>query len=69
MGMTALLLPVVIRFFSKSLPHLLPRQAFRFWRFFPRRRLFTKPPIGVLSGRGKQSALLYLAAQRPRRRR
>ncbi|TAZ68852.1 hypothetical protein ELH68_30790 (plasmid) [Rhizobium ruizarguesonis] len=30
-GMTALLLPAVVRFFSKSLPHLLPRQAFSFW--------------------------------------
>jgi hypothetical protein len=29
-GITALLLPAVIRFFSKSLPHLLPRQAFSF---------------------------------------
>ncbi|PCK83491.1 hypothetical protein CPT32_28950 [Rhizobium sophoriradicis] len=30
-GTTALLLPAVVRFFSKSLPHLLPRQAFSFW--------------------------------------
>src|SRR5688572_4480578 len=29
-GTTALLLPAVVRFFSKSLPHLLPRQAFSF---------------------------------------
>jgi hypothetical protein len=27
-GMTALLLPAVVRFYSKSLLHLLPRQAF-----------------------------------------
>jgi hypothetical protein len=27
-GMAALLLPAVVRFYSKSLPHLLPRQAF-----------------------------------------
>ncbi|PDV86566.1 hypothetical protein CO652_21120 [Rhizobium sp. H4] len=30
-GTAALLLPAVVRFFSKSLPHLLPRQAFSFW--------------------------------------
>ena len=29
-GTAALLLPVAVRFFSKSLPHLLPRQAFSF---------------------------------------
>ena len=29
-GTAALLLPAVVRFFSKSLPHLLPRQAFSF---------------------------------------
>ena len=29
-GTAALLLPAVVRFFSKSLPHLLPRQAFPF---------------------------------------
>ncbi|KAA3518754.1 hypothetical protein DXT89_06445 [Agrobacterium vitis] len=69
MGMTALLLPVVIRFFSKSLPHLLPRQAFRFGRFFPRRRLFTKLPIAVLPVRTKHVALLCRAGRRPRRRR
>lgn len=31
--MTTLLLPVVIRFFSENLPHLLPRQVFRFKAF------------------------------------
>ncbi|KAA6488500.1 hypothetical protein DXT98_08940 [Agrobacterium sp. ICMP 7243] len=30
-GTAALLLPAAVRFFSKSLPHLLPRQAFSFW--------------------------------------
>jgi len=30
-GTATLLLPVAVRFFSKSLPHLLPRQAFCFW--------------------------------------
>jgi hypothetical protein len=29
-GTAALLLPVAVRFFSKSLPHLLPRRAFSF---------------------------------------
>ena len=29
-GTAALLLPAVVRFFSESLPHLLPRQAFSF---------------------------------------
>ena len=30
-GTAALLLPAAVRFFSESLPHLLPRQAFSFW--------------------------------------
>jgi hypothetical protein len=30
-GTAALLLPAAVRLFSKSLPHLLPRQAFSFW--------------------------------------
>ncbi|KAB1087291.1 hypothetical protein F4V91_13180 [Neorhizobium galegae] len=30
-GTVALLLPAAVRFFTESLPHLLPRQAFSFW--------------------------------------
>ncbi|QCI99667.1 hypothetical protein CFBP5473_16965 [Agrobacterium larrymoorei] len=39
-GTAALLLPAAVRFFSKSLPHLLPRQAFSFLGllFFPAQR-------------------------------
>jgi hypothetical protein len=34
-GTAALLLPVAVRSFSKSLPHLLPRQAFSFFTVKP----------------------------------
>ncbi len=51
-GTAALLLPAVVRFFSKSLPHLLPRQAFSFsgpWYQSPSASCGSCPLSSVLS--------------------